>query len=154
RLASCNAHRSMPHGNVRHQPEMRGTLVDHIRRLAGHPCEPLGAAGRRTPADPAPTRAGGPRAQHQPLEGIRTHPPRRAALDQVRWLATNFGNGDPCLRGAARRRGGSRMRGKRANGEGSIYQRKDGRWTAAYYVPLPTGGRSRRYVYGATPEEA
>src|SRR5438477_9258402 len=45
------------------------------------------------------------------------------------------------------------MRGKRANGEGSIYQRQDGRWTAAYYVPLPTGGRRRRYAYGATPDE-
>lgn len=44
-------------------------------------------------------------------------------------------------------------RSKRANGEGSIYQRQDGRWTAAYYVPKPTGGESRRYVYGKTSDE-
>ena len=39
---------------------------------------------------------------------------------------------------------------KRANGEGSIYQRKDGRWTAATYVLTLDGGRRRRQVYGAT----
>jgi hypothetical protein len=44
-------------------------------------------------------------------------------------------------------------RSKRANGEGSIYRRQDGRWTAAYFVPKPGGGESRRYVYGKTPEE-
>ncbi|QSB15167.1 site-specific integrase [Natronosporangium hydrolyticum] len=43
-------------------------------------------------------------------------------------------------------------RGRRANGEGSIYQRSDGRWTAAYYVPDRFGTRRRRYVYGASPE--
>lgn len=39
---------------------------------------------------------------------------------------------------------------KRANGEGSIYQRKDGRWTAATYVLTLDGGRRRRQIYGAT----
>lgn len=43
-------------------------------------------------------------------------------------------------------------RSKRGNGEGSIYQRKDGRWTAAYYVPDALGNRRRRYVYGDSPE--
>ncbi len=42
---------------------------------------------------------------------------------------------------------------KRANGEGTIYQRRDGRWTASCYVTKPGVGRVRRYVYGATREE-
>jgi len=44
-------------------------------------------------------------------------------------------------------------RSRRGNGEGSIYLRKDGRWTAAYFVPMPGGGESRRYVYGHSAEE-
>jgi integrase len=43
-------------------------------------------------------------------------------------------------------------RSRRANGEGSTYQRRDGRWTAAYYVPDRSGKRRRRYVYGDSPE--
>jgi len=39
---------------------------------------------------------------------------------------------------------------KRANGEGSVYQRQDGRWTGATYVLTIEGGRRRRQVYGAT----
>lgn len=42
---------------------------------------------------------------------------------------------------------------KRANGEGSVYQRKDGRWTGATYVLRPDGGRTRRQVYGSTRAE-
>lgn len=42
---------------------------------------------------------------------------------------------------------------KRANGEGSIYQRKDGRWTGATYVLRPDGARERRQVYGTTRAE-
>lgn len=42
----------------------------------------------------------------------------------------------------------------RANGEGSVYQRQDGRWTAASYVLRPDGGRVRRQVYGRTRAEA
>lgn len=42
---------------------------------------------------------------------------------------------------------------RRANGEGSIYRRADGRWTAAHYVLLPGGGRKRRAVYGTTRKE-
>jgi integrase len=38
----------------------------------------------------------------------------------------------------------------RANGEGSIYRRADGRWTAACYVLRPDGSRVRRSVYGKT----
>lgn len=43
---------------------------------------------------------------------------------------------------------------RRANGEGSIYQRKDGRWTGAVYVLNRDGGRQRRQVYGKTRAEA
>lgn len=43
-------------------------------------------------------------------------------------------------------------RGRRTNGEGSIYQRRDGRWTAAYFVPDRFGKRRRRYVYGDSPD--
>lgn len=39
---------------------------------------------------------------------------------------------------------------KRGHHEGSIYQRRDGRWTAAVTVP---GTGKRRYVYGATRRE-
>lgn len=39
---------------------------------------------------------------------------------------------------------------RRANGEGSIYQRKDGRWTGAVYVFNRDGGRQRRQVYGSS----
>ena len=42
---------------------------------------------------------------------------------------------------------------RRANGEGSIYQRKDGRWTGAVYVLNRDGGRQRRQVYGRTRAE-
>jgi integrase len=44
--------------------------------------------------------------------------------------------------------------GRRANGEGTVYQRKDGRWEAAAYVLTPDGTRKRVRVYGATREEA
>lgn len=37
---------------------------------------------------------------------------------------------------------------QRANAEGSIYRRADGRWTAACYVLTPVGSRVRRSVYG------
>jgi integrase len=44
--------------------------------------------------------------------------------------------------------------GRRANGEGTIYQRKDGRWEAAAYF-LTTAGRNKRVAfYGKTREEA
>ncbi|MBA2558387.1 MAG: site-specific integrase [Propionibacteriales bacterium] len=43
---------------------------------------------------------------------------------------------------------------RRANGEGTLFRRKDGRWVAAVYMPTSTGGRHRRYVYGRTREEA
>ena len=39
--------------------------------------------------------------------------------------------------------------GKRSNGEGTIYKRKDGRWCAAYYDDRYI----RHYVYGKTQAE-
>ncbi|MFF2328711.1 MULTISPECIES: tyrosine-type recombinase/integrase [unclassified Streptomyces] len=42
----------------------------------------------------------------------------------------------------------------RANGEGTIYQRKDGRWEAAGYVLAVDGSRKRVRVYGSTRREA
>jgi integrase len=39
---------------------------------------------------------------------------------------------------------------KRANGEGSIYLRKDGRWVGAAYVLMPDGHHRRKQVYGRT----
>lgn len=42
---------------------------------------------------------------------------------------------------------------RRSNGEGSIYRRADGRWTAAHYVLQSNGGRIRRAVYGKTRKE-
>jgi integrase len=43
---------------------------------------------------------------------------------------------------------------RRANGEGTVYQRKDGRWEAAVYVLTPDGTRRRVRVYGTTRDEA
>jgi hypothetical protein len=42
---------------------------------------------------------------------------------------------------------------QRVNGEGPIYRRSDGRWTAACYVLRPDGTRVRRAVYGKTRKE-
>lgn len=42
---------------------------------------------------------------------------------------------------------------KRGNGEGSISHRKDGRWQAATFMPLPTGEQKRIYHYGNTRKE-
>ena len=39
---------------------------------------------------------------------------------------------------------------RRGNGEGTICQRKDGRWCAAAYALTPGGGEKRVYVYGRT----
>ena len=46
--------------------------------------------------------------------------------------------------------------GKRANGEGSIYRRSDGKWTAAVTIGRDekTGKLIRKYVYGKTKAEA
>jgi integrase len=48
----------------------------------------------------------------------------------------------------------SRRKKARANGEGTIYQRKDGRWEAAGYVLAADGTRKRVRVYGTTRREA
>lgn len=45
-------------------------------------------------------------------------------------------------------------RKSRANGEGTIYQRKDSRWEAAGYVLATDGTRKRVRVYGTTRKEA
>jgi integrase len=42
---------------------------------------------------------------------------------------------------------------RRPNGQGTIYQRRDGRWEGAAYVLTPSGGRSRKRVYGRTRAE-
>ncbi|EDY43060.1 tyrosine-type recombinase/integrase [Streptomyces sp. SPB074] len=44
----------------------------------------------------------------------------------------------------------SRRSRTRANGDGTVYQRKDGRWEAAGYVLAPGNTRKRVRVYGAT----
>lgn len=43
---------------------------------------------------------------------------------------------------------------QRANGEGTIWRKPDGRWCGATYAPINTGGRKRVYVYGRTRAEA
>lgn len=47
----------------------------------------------------------------------------------------------------------ARRKHHRANGEGTLYQRKDGRWEAAAYVLTTDGTERRRRVYGRTREE-
>ena len=42
--------------------------------------------------------------------------------------------------------------GKRGNGEGSIYRRKDGRWVGQYLVYTAEGAKYR-YLYGKTRQE-
>ncbi|MEU3201766.1 site-specific integrase [Streptomyces sp. NPDC006996] len=48
----------------------------------------------------------------------------------------------------------SRRSRARSNGDGTIYQRKDGRWEAAGYVLAPGNTRKRVRVYGATRRDA
>ncbi|GAA6526914.1 tyrosine-type recombinase/integrase [Intrasporangium sp. DVR] len=43
---------------------------------------------------------------------------------------------------------------RRANGEGSVYQTKGGRWVGATYADTNTGGRKRVVVYGRSRPEA
>ncbi|MFA0845852.1 tyrosine-type recombinase/integrase [Streptomyces rochei] len=45
------------------------------------------------------------------------------------------------------------MAKRRANGEGTITKRSDGRYHAAAYVYRPDGTRTRKFVYGKTREE-
>lgn len=45
-------------------------------------------------------------------------------------------------------------RGKRRpNGEGTIFQRKDGRWVAEVYMPTTSSGRKRKQAYAKTYEQ-
>lgn len=48
----------------------------------------------------------------------------------------------------------SRRTRSRANGDGTVYQRKDSRWEAAGYVLAPGNTRKRVRVYGTTRKEA
>lgn len=48
----------------------------------------------------------------------------------------------------------SRRSRTRANGDGTVYQRKDGRWEAAGYVLAPGNTRKRVRVYGTTRKDA
>ncbi|WP_250291456.1 site-specific integrase [Frankia sp. CiP1_Cm_nod1] len=48
--------------------------------------------------------------------------------------------------------GRRKERTKRANGQGSIYQRADGLWVGAAYVLMPDGTTRRRPVYGKSEE--
>jgi hypothetical protein len=43
--------------------------------------------------------------------------------------------------------------GKRGNGEGTIYHRKDGRWEARITVGRKNGRRVRKAIYGASRKE-
>jgi hypothetical protein len=45
------------------------------------------------------------------------------------------------------------MARRRANGEGTIVRRKDGRFHAAHYVLTPEGARERQFIYGRTWDE-
>ena len=42
------------------------------------------------------------------------------------------------------------MSGRNANGEGTVFQRKDGRWVAAVYAPTPDGGQRKINKYART----
>lgn len=42
---------------------------------------------------------------------------------------------------------------RNANGEGTVYRRKDGRWCIAVFVLQPDGTRKRKYLYGRTRQE-
>lgn len=52
------------------------------------------------------------------------------------------------------RKAGRKQRTQRANGNGTVYQRADGRWIARAYVLTPDGTMRRRDFYGATEAEA
>jgi integrase len=47
-----------------------------------------------------------------------------------------------------------KKRGRRGNGEGSIYWRADGRWVGQYAAETSDGGTKRKTVYGKTRAEA
>jgi len=49
---------------------------------------------------------------------------------------------------------GDGVMSRRANGEGTIWRRADGRWCGATYAATNRGGRKRVYVYGKTRAEA
>ena len=60
---------------------------------------------------------------------------------------------DPDGRGPTSRIASEPRSRKRANGEGTIYQRKDGRYERAAFVPTTAGTSKRVRVYGHTQED-
>jgi integrase len=51
---------------------------------------------------------------------------------------------------SAERKPRRKPRSRRANGNGTVYQRSDGRWVARAYLLMPDGSMQRRDFYGAT----
>ena len=50
---------------------------------------------------------------------------------------------------------GNTKKHRRGNGEGSVYQRKDGTWAAVLTVGVkPDGKPDRKFLYGKTRKEA
>lgn len=47
-----------------------------------------------------------------------------------------------------------KLKSRRGNGNGSIYQRSDGRWVARVYLLMPDGSAGRRDFYGDTEADA
>src|SRR5689334_20190743 len=98
-------------------------------------------------------RGSGGLPQGRPVQGVRPDPDRRAAVDQDRAAPAH-----PRRRRARVRQqdpgGCGLMSGRNATGEGSVYQRKDGRWVAAAYVPIADGTYKRVLHYVRTKSEA
>ena len=46
------------------------------------------------------------------------------------------------------------MSGRNANGEGTVFQRKDGRWVAAVYAPTPDGDLRKIIKYAKNRTDA
>src|SRR4051794_5020019 len=91
-------------------------------------------------------------AQHRPLQDLRPPPHRRARIRQDRPATPHPGGQRAQLRRPTGR--GVPRVSARANGEGTVYQRKDGRWCAAAHVPVAGGGTRRVFAYGSTRQDA
>jgi len=66
---------------------------------------------------------------------------------------TATGPDDPPARDAKPSAARGRRARKRGNGEGTIFKRADGRYTAGIFVNRPDGTRSRKWIYGRTRAE-
>ena len=99
-----------------------------------------------------PARGGcGALAERGQVHVVRPDPIGSAEIDQDRSSA-GAAVGARCADRRPRR--GGVMAKRRANGEGTVYQRKDGRSEGAAYVLTPDGTRKRVRVYGSTWDEA